>query len=47
MRHDIEHSQKVTLGYASLATEIARDKDKSTHIYRYFDKLSARNLLYL
>lgn len=34
-------------GYAALATFIASDKDKSTQIYRRFDRLAARNLLYL
>lgn len=34
-------------GYASLAAFIANDKVKSTAIYRRFDQLSARNLLYL
>ena len=34
-------------GYPSLANFIASDHDKSTAIYRRFDRLSARNLLYL
>jgi hypothetical protein len=34
-------------GYPSLAAFIASDKDKSTLIYRRFDRLSARNLLHL
>ena len=34
-------------GYPSLAAFIASDRDKSTWIYRRFDRLSARNLLYL
>ena len=34
-------------GYPSLAAFIASDPDKSTAIYRRFDRLSARNLLYL
>ena len=34
-------------GYPSLAAFIASDCDKSTAIYRRFDRLSARNLLYL
>jgi hypothetical protein len=38
---------KYTKGYPSLAAFIASDHDKSTVIYRRFDKLSARNLLYL
>ena len=32
-------------GYCSLAIFIASDCDKSTSIYRRFDRLSARNLL--
>jgi hypothetical protein len=34
-------------GFASLAAYIAEDKDKSISIYRSFQRLSARNLLYL
>ena len=34
-------------GYPSLAAFIASDCDKSTAIYRRFDRLTARNLLYL
>lgn len=34
-------------GYPSLAAFIAKDPDHSTAIYRRFDRLSARNLLYL
>ena len=34
-------------GYPSLAAFIASDRDKSTAIYRRFDRLSARNLLYM
>jgi len=34
-------------GYASLATFIASDSDRSTAIYRRFDTLSARILLHL
>lgn len=34
-------------GYPSLAAFIASDSDHSTAIYRRFDRLSARNLLYL
>ena len=34
-------------GYPSLAAFIASDCDKSIAIYRRFDRLSARNLLYL
>ena len=34
-------------GYPSFAAFIASDTDKSTHIYRRFDRLCARNLLCL
>jgi uncharacterized protein DUF6594 len=34
-------------GYPSLAAFIASDKDKSTAIFKRFDRLAARNLLYL
>ena len=34
-------------GYPSLAAFIASDADRSTQIYRRFDRLAARNLLYL
>ena len=34
-------------GYASLAAFIASDRDRSTSIFRRFDRLSSRNLLYL
>ena len=34
-------------GFPSLAAFIASDRDKSTAIYRRFDRLSSRNLLYL
>jgi len=34
-------------GYASLASFIAIDPDNETFIYRKFDELGARNLLYL
>ena len=33
-------------GYPSLAAFIASDADRSTQIYRRFDRLAARNLLY-
>ena len=38
---------KYAKGYPSLAAFIASDADKSTHIYRRFDRLCARNLLCL
>ena len=50
MPKDLEHSTvevRYVKGYPSLAAFIASDRDKSTAIYRRFDRLSARNLLYL
>ena len=50
MHSDVENDAvKISYlkGYPSLAAFIASDKDKSTVIYRRFDRLSARNLLYL
>lgn len=35
------------VGFSSLAAYIADDKDKSISIYRAFQRLSSRNLLYL
>jgi hypothetical protein len=35
------------IGYPSLAAFIASDKNKSTAIYRRFDRLGSRNLLHL
>lgn len=34
-------------GFPSVAAKIACDTDKTTTIYRRFDRLSARNLLFL
>lgn len=34
-------------GFASVANFIAQDKDKTSTIFRRFDRLAARNLLYL
>ena len=34
-------------GYAAVAAWMARDPDNETYIYRKFDQLGARNLLYL
>lgn len=34
-------------GYASVAEFIARDRDNTSTIYRRFDRVAARNLLYL
>ena len=50
MQPDIELADMRKLyinGYPSLAAFIFQDRDKSTAIYRRFDRLSARNLLYL
>ena len=50
MRNDVEkHAVEDSFvpGYPSLAALIASDPDHSTAIYRRFDRLSARNLLYL
>jgi hypothetical protein len=52
MAKNLEHGSVETRcvyikGYASLAAFIAEDRDKSTAIFRRFDRLSARNLLYL
>ena len=50
MRQDLEHGGvkiRYIKGYPSLAAFIASDSDRSTSIYRRFDRLSARNLLYL
>jgi hypothetical protein len=50
MAHDVENDALEVVyvkGYPSLAAFIASDLDKSTAIYRRFDRLSARNLLYL
>ena len=34
-------------GFATVAAFIAKDRDNTTTIYRRFDRLAARNLLYL
>ena len=34
-------------GYASVANFIARDQDNTSTIFRRFDRIAARNLLYL
>ena len=47
MGRDAEREEKIVVGYASLAAEIARDEGKSAYIYRRFARISARNLLYL
>ena len=47
MHLDSKDGMDYVKGYPSLAAFIASDCDKSTAIYRRFDRLSARNLLYL
>jgi hypothetical protein len=50
MTGDVERQSartKPVLDYPSLAAFIASDRDRSTAIYRRFDRLAARNLLYL
>ena len=42
-----KNADSYVTGFPSLAAFIASDKDKSTCVYRRFDRLSARNLLYL
>jgi hypothetical protein len=44
---DEESRSEPLLGYPSLANFIASDRDRTTLIYKRFDELSARNLLYL
>src|SRR6187549_1354832 len=46
---DIENSVRIRRlqGYPSFAEFIASDRDKSTVVFRRFDRLSSRNLLYL
>lgn len=46
---DLENGIKIRrlLGYPSFAEFIASDRDKSTVVFRRFDRLSARNLLHL
>jgi hypothetical protein len=45
---NIEEAMSYRLsGYPSLAVFIASDRDRSTLIYKRFDELAARNLLYL
>ena len=48
--HDIElvaHDKEYPSGFPLVAAFIAADKDKTATIYRRFDRLAARNLLYL
>ncbi|CAN9145643.1 unnamed protein product [Alternaria alternata] len=44
---DIESRIQFLSGYPSLARFIASDRDRTTLIYKRFDELAARNLLYL
>lgn len=44
---DVEDKQHHLSGFPSLANFIASDRDRTTFIYRQFDELAARNLLYL
>jgi hypothetical protein len=44
---DPESSFHYLTGYPSLAAFIASDRDRTTLIYKRFDELAARNLLYL
>jgi hypothetical protein len=46
-RVDSEASLQYVCGYPSLAAFIASDRDRTTLIYKRFDELAARNLLYL
>ena len=48
--HDIElvsSEKEYANGFPLVAAFIAEDKDKTSTIYRRFDRLAARNLLYL
>ena len=47
MLEGVEAMNDSVLGFAFLAAEIAKDKYKTTHIYRSYGRLLARNLLYL
>jgi hypothetical protein len=47
LSHDAESTFHHLTGYPSLAAFIASDRDRSTLIYKRFDELAARNLLYL
>lgn len=47
-RRDVESgSHSSLLGYPSLARFIASDSDRTSLVFRRFDRLAARNLLYL
>lgn len=43
----MESKRHLLTGFPSLAAFIASDQDKTTFIYKRFDELAARNLLYL
>ena len=47
VENDLEKGRNPVIDFPSLATFIASDEDKSTFIYKRFDRLSARNLLHL
>ena len=50
MSRDAEHTnrgQEYPNGFSSVAAFIAEDPDNTSTIYRRFDRLAARNLLYL
>lgn len=42
-----KRGREIINGFPTVAAKIASDKDKTTTIYRRFDRLSARNLLYM
>lgn len=44
---DLESRQQYVTGFASLANFVASDRDRTTLIFKRFDELAARNLLYL
>ncbi|KAF4979430.1 hypothetical protein FZEAL_4373 [Fusarium zealandicum] len=46
-RHAGQSDQNESLGFAALSSLMASDKDQELLIFRKFDELSARNLLYL
>jgi hypothetical protein len=47
LNKDLEKEQHNISGFPSLANFIASDRDRTTLIYKRFDELAARNLLYL
>lgn len=44
---DVESRLQYVTGFASLAKFIASDRDRTTLVFKRFDELAARNLLYL